>query len=321
MKGAFTLILVGVVVLVGLVVLSSGFYAVSEYEFVVITQFGELKRAVTEAGLHWKTPFIQDVTRIEKRVLAWDGDPNDIFTEDKKNIFIDTWARWRVVDPEKFYVSLNGRIQGGQKKLDDIVDGVVRDVISGYQLYELVRTTNRKLMYTVEATEFEKRTEQPEVKIGRGNIMQEILQKAGEGARLKERFGIELLDVRIKRVNYVPNVKRSIYDRMNSERERISKRFLSEAEAEQSIILGNMAKELATIEGDAKRQDSEIRGEADALAIKIYADAIRQAPEFYEFMRVLEAYEKIFDGNTRVILSTDSQLLRLLKEDVNRSGK
>ena len=319
MKGAITLILVGVVALVGLVVLSSGFYTVSEYEYVVITQFGELKGEATEAGLHWKTPFIQDVTRIEKRVLAWDGDPNDIFTQDKKNIFIDTWARWRVVDPEQFYVSLNGRIQGGQKKLDDIVDGVVRDVISGYQLYELVRTTNRDLTYTVEAAEFEKRAEQPEVKIGRGKIMQEILQRAGVG--LEERFGIELLDVRIKRVNYVQNVKSSIYGRMNSERDRISKRFLSEAEAEESIILGNMAKELATIEGDAKRQDSEIRGEADALAIKIYADAIKQAPEFYEFMRILEAYEKIFDGNTRVILSTDSQLLRLLKEDVNRSGK
>jgi membrane protease subunit HflC len=183
MTRTITLILAGIAVLALVVVLSSGLYSVRETEYVVVTQFGELKRAVTQAGLHWKTPFIQDVTRIEKRVLAWDGDPNDIFTEDKKNIFIDTWARWRVVDPRQFYVTLNGRLREGQKKLDDIVDGVVRDVISRYQLYELVRTTNRELTYTVETAEFEQRSGQPEVKVGREEIMDEIQRIAGEGLK------------------------------------------------------------------------------------------------------------------------------------------
>ncbi len=317
MNKIIPLVIIGIVVLAALVVLSGGLYTVSETEYAVVTQFGQLVRTVKDAGLHWKTPLIQDVTRIEKRILAWDGTPNDILTEDKKNIFIDTWARWRITKPEKFYVSLEGRIRQGQKKLDDIVDGVVRDVISRYQLYELVRTTNRELKYAAEAAGFEQRVKQPEVKVGRGKIMKEIHLLASEG--LEESFGIELLDVRIKRVNYVLAVKRSIYDRMNSERDRISSRLLSEAEAEQSIILGNMENELAAIEGEAKRQDSEIRGEADAEAIKIYADAIRQAPEFYEFLRTLQAYEKVFDANTTVILSTDSQLLKLLKGDEKMS--
>lgn len=302
-----------VAAVLAVVLVSAGLYSVSEMEYAVVTQFGRPVRTVTEAGLCWKNPFTQQVNRIEKRVLAWDGEPNDVLTQDKKNIFIDTWARWQVVDPGQFYISLEGRVSQGQKKLDDIVDGVVRDVIGRYELYELVRSTDRPLQYEIEDMEVDQREQQPQVKVGREKIVQEILQQAG--ADLEKDFGIRLLDVRIKRVNYIQAVRQSIYDRMISERSRISSRFLSEAEEQQNIILGDMQKELAVIEGEAAKQQSEVRGEADAKAIEVYAQAISQAPEFYEFLRTLQAYEKMFDKNTLVILSTDSQLLKLLKND------
>ncbi|KPL04657.1 MAG: hypothetical protein AMK75_00920 [Planctomycetes bacterium SM23_65] len=311
-KGIIGLITVIVVIL--LVVLLSGLYTVSEMEYAVITQFGKPVRTVTEAGLAWKNPITQRVNRIEKRILDWDGDPNDVITQDKKNIFIDTWARWRVVDPQKFYTSLGGRVANGQKKLDDIVDGVVRDKIAEYELNELVRSTNREMKYVeAGAVDTGQRETPPKVNVGRERIEHEILKRAGEG--LEQSFGIKLLDVRIKRVNYVPAVRPSIYGRMRAERSRISSKFESEAKEQEAIILGDMKKELAVIDGEAKKKTAEIRGSADAEATRIYADAIRQAREFYEFTRTLEAYEKTFDRNTLIILSTDSQLLRLLKED------
>ena len=302
-----------IVGVIALVALFSGLYAVPETEYVVITQFGNPVRTVTEAGLHWKNPITQRARRIEKRVLAWDGAPNDILTQDKKSIYIDTWARWRIVDPKQFYVSLGGWVRSGQKKLDDIVDGVVRDVIARYPLYELVRSTNRDLRYEIAETTDDQRTGQLPVKVGRGKIVEEIFEQAGKD--LEERFGIKLLDVRIKRVNYVSAVKPAIYNRMISERSRISSRFESEGEEQKNIIEGDLKKTLATIEGEAIKQSEETRGAADALAIEIYADAIRTAPEFYEFQRTLQAYEEAFDANTLIILSTDTQLLRLLKED------
>ncbi|HUW55460.1 MAG TPA: protease modulator HflC [Planctomycetota bacterium] len=314
-----TLGIVAVVVVILLIVVFSGLYTVTEMEYAVITQFGKPVRTVTEAGLAWKTPIVQEVNRIEKRILAWDGDPNDVITQDKKNIFIDTWARWRVVEPRQFYVSLGGHIANGQKKLDDIVDGVVRDIIAKYELNELVRSTNREMTYVeAEAVDTGQRTRPPDVKVGREKIELEILQRADQ--ELEQDFGIKLLNVRIKRVNYVPAVRPSIYARMQAERSRISSKFESEAEEQKQIILGDMAKELAAIEGEGKKRTSEIRGEADAQATQIYADAIRQARELYEFQRILEAYEKVFDRNTLIILSTDSKLLRLLKEDVG-SGR
>ena len=306
--------LVAVIVVLLVIVLFSGLYTVTEMQYAVITQFGKPVRTVTEAGLAWKNPITQKVNWIEKRILDWDGDPNDVITKDKKNIFIDTWARWQVVDPKQFYISLGGRIANGQKKLDDIVDGVVRDKIAEYELNELVRSSNRELKYVeAEAVDTGQRAPPPKVNVGREKIELEILQRADEG--LGQLFGMKLLDVRIKRVNYVPAVRPSIYARMRAERKRISSMFESEAKEQEAIILGDMIKELALIEGEGKKRTEEIRGDADAEATEIYANAIRQAREFYEFTRTLQAYEKTFDRNTLIILSTDSQLLRLLKED------
>jgi len=301
-----------VAAVIAIIVLSSALYTVTEFEYAVVTEFGKPVRIVTEASLYWKTPFIQDVNRIEKRILSWDGDPNDVITQDKKSIYIDTLARWKVVDPKQFYVSLKGRIPNGMKKLDDIVDGVVRDVIGRYKLIELVRSTNRELQYEVEEVDAEQKRKAQRIEVGRDRIMEEILTQAKQG--LEARFGFELLDVRIKRVNYTESVRQDVYNRMKSERNRISERFLSEAREQQNIILGDMEKELATIEGEASQKSAEIRGEADATVIDIYAKAIRQAPEFYRFLRTLEAYRNSFDSKTVVILSTDSPFLKLLKE-------
>lgn len=314
MKKRITAAVIAAVALILLIIFFSSLYTVSEMEYVVVTQFGKPVRVVTEAGLYFKNPITETANRIEKRILAWDGDPNNILTEDKKTVTVDTWARWRIVKPKTFYVTLKGRISNGHKKLDDIVDGVVRDTIAKYTLNELVRSTNRPLMYEKEMDiEADKRDAPPEVKVGRKKIEADIKERAASG--LVENFGIELLDVRIKRVNYTAAVKPSIYARMKSERDRISSRFQSEAKGQGDIIRGDMKKELALIEGEATKRSDEIRGEADALAMKIYADAIRKAPKFYEFLRTLEAYEKIFDENTKIILSTDSRLMRFLKGD------
>ncbi|MGB3195684.1 MAG: protease modulator HflC [Phycisphaerae bacterium] len=310
--------LVVAIVLIAAIVFSSALYTVSEFEYVVITEFGKPVRIVTEAGLRWKTPFIQKVTRIEKRILSWDGDPNDVITKDLKSIYIDTIARWRIVDPKQFYISLTGQIHNGMKKLDDIVDGVVRDIIGENTLIEVVRSTNRPLQYEVEEMGPGQRPEQQSIEVGREKIVQTIFAQAREG--LEERFGIELIDVRIKRVNYTETVRQDVYNRMQSERNRISERYLSEAKEEQNKILGDMQKELATIEGEASQRSAEIRGEADATVIDIYAGAIRQAPEFYRFLRTLEAYRNSFDSKTIIILSTDSPFLRLLKEEIAPDG-
>ena len=305
-------------VVIAAIVLSSALYAVSEFEYAVITEFGKPVRIVTEAGLRWKTPFIQKVTRIEKRILSWDGDPNDVITKDLKSIHIDTIARWRIVDPKQFYISLTGQIRNGMKKLDDIVDGVVRDIIGENTLIEVVRSTNRPLQYEVEEMGPGQRPEQQIIDVGREKIVQTIFAQAREG--LEERFGIKLIDVRIKRVNYTETVRQDVYNRMRSERNRISERYLSEAKEEQNKILGDMQKELATIEGEASQRSAEIRGEADATVIDIYAKAIRQAPEFYRFLRTLEAYRNSFDSKTIIILSTDSPFLSLLQEEIVPAG-
>ena len=316
MKKRITAAIIAVVVLIAVIIFFSSLYTVSEMEYVVVTQFGKPVRIVTKAGLYSKNPITQTANSIEKRILSWDGDPNTILTEDKKTVDIDTWARWRITQPEQFYVSLQGRIPNGQKKLDDIVDGVVRDTIAKYTLNELVRSTNRKLTYQEELDYEDGERDAPlEVKVGREKVELEILTRASKG--LEANFGIELLDVRIKRVNYTTEVRTSLYARMKTERDRISSRFLSEAKGQGDVIRGDMRMELAVIEGEAAKESAEIRGEADALAIKIYADAIRKAPEFYEFLRTLEAYEKIFDENTKIILSTDSRLMRLLKGDTD----
>lgn len=321
MKVPAVLVGAGVVVVIGLVVLSSSLYTVSEYEWVVLTEFGKPVRVVPELdesgeqvtgpGLYFKTPFIQAVHRIEKRLIAWDGDPNQIPTRDKKYIWIDTFARWKVVRPLEFYTSLQGRIDYGQKKLDDIVDAAVRDVVGQYNLVEVVRTSNRDLQYESEELAAEQRERAAEIAVGREKMTEQVRKKASSD--LDRKLGIDIVDVRIKRVNYVESVRRSIYERMKSERERIASRYQSEAKEQSNIILGETNRVLAQIKGESDGRSAEIRGDADAEAIRLYGEAIAKTGEFYGFLRTLEAYKLSVDERTTLLLSTEADFLRFLK--------
>jgi membrane protease subunit HflC len=310
--GAF----IGVVIGVFLILLFSGaFYTVSEWEQVVITQFGRpVGKPKTEAGLKFKIPFIQDIHRYEKRIMRWDGDPKEIPTRDKRFIYVDTTARWRIVDAQKFLEVL-GTYNQAYAKLDDIIDAVLRDYVSANPLVELVRTTNE--MPTVENVEgkvlspFQDEATAPEtVRLGREKITRAIL---AEASKAMSAFGMDLVDVRIKRINYVEQVRKKVYERMVSERKRKAAQFRSEGEGKKAEILGQMEKELKSIISGAYRTAEEIRGEADAEATRIYGDAYGQDPAFYAFFKTLETYKEAAYKNAFVILGTDSDYYRFLK--------
>ncbi len=308
MKTRIAAIVVVVVVLgVAAIVLYASVYVVQEGKQVVITQFGDPVRIVTEAGLHFKSPFIQEVHLLEKRLLPWDGDPESMQTGDKKRIDIDVWARWRIVDPMLFFKRLKTESQG-QKIIDDLVNSAVRNVVASNKLIDVVRNSNDPLV--AENQELARTAAARDVvEKGRDKVEQEILA----GIDLKE-YGMELTEVHIKRVNYVESVRKTVYERMISERLRIAKLFESEAVKEQNIILGLTRRELDGIEGEMKQKSAEIRGKADAEVIQLTAEAYGQAPEFYEFLRQLEVFKNSLGRDTRLILSTDSELFRLLKE-------
>jgi membrane protease subunit HflC len=261
--------------------------------------------ALREAGLHFKLPFIQEAHYLEKRLLPWDGAPESMQTKDKKRIDIDVWARWRIIDSMTFFVKVRSE-QRGQKILDDLVDSAVRDVVARHNLIDVVRKSNDELVYETEELE---RT-QADLVAGRGrdDVEDEILR----GVNLKE-YGMELVKVRIKRVNYVASVRETVYERMISERLRIARLYESEAIEEQNKILGQTQKELDLIEGEMEQKSAEIKGQADAQVIQLTAEAYGRSPEFYEFLRRLEVLKATHDKNTRLILSTESDLFRMLK--------
>jgi membrane protease subunit HflC len=306
---------IGVVILILLVLLISGaFYTVSEWDQVVITQFGKpIGKPKTEAGLRFKIPFIQELHRYEKRIMRWDGDPKEIPTRDKRFIYVDTTARWRIVDAQKFLEVL-GTYSQAYSKLDDIIDAVLRDYVSANPLVELVRTTNE--MPTVEEVEgkvlspFQEATAPETVRLGREKITRAIL---AEASKAMPAFGMDLVDVRIKRINYVEQVRKKVYERMVSERKRKAAQFRSEGEGQKAEILGEMDKELKSIISGAYRTAEEIRGEADAEATRIYGDAYSQDPAFYAFFKTLETYKEAAYKNAFVILGTDSDYYRFLK--------
>jgi membrane protease subunit HflC len=289
--------------------LYSALYVVEEGQQVVITQFKRPVRAVTDAGLGLKTPFIQEVHRLEKRLLPWDGEPENMQTRDKKRIFIDVWARWRIADPMKFFRDVKTE-ERGQKILDDIVDSVVRDVVARHDLIDVVRTTNEELVYD-EHEELSSASHEV-VTTGRAEIERLILSAAG--SNLGEQYGMELSGVHVKRISYVESVRQTVYERMRSERLRIAKRYESEAEEEKNRILGQMQKELDLIEGEMEQRSAEIRGQADAKVITLTAEGYGKSPEFYRFLRQLEVFKKTFGGETRLILSTQSDLFQMLKK-------
>ncbi|HUU83139.1 MAG TPA: protease modulator HflC [Phycisphaerae bacterium] len=303
---------VAIIVVLALILLRASAYTVNEAEQVIITQFGDPKDVVPDPGLHFRSPFVQQVQRLEKRLLPWDGDPENMVTKDKKNIFIDVWARWRIVDPLQFYKACR-TVNGGQGILDDLVDSSVRDVIASHNLIECVRSSNDELQYEDEVFEAERERHQELISVGRGDLEKQMLASVNASADLKATYGMEVTEVHIKRVNYVENVRDRVYERMKSERTRIASLFESEAQEERNRILGNTRKELDEIEGEMEQRAAEIRGDADAEVIKIYADALSQDPDFFLFMRQLEAYKATFDDQTRLILSTDNEFLNLLR--------
>lgn len=293
-----------------LIILVDAVYKVSETNQVIITQFGEpIGDAITTPGLHIKTPFIQKANYFEKRWLEWDGDANQIVTKDKKYIWVDTYARWRISDPLVFFQRVRDE-RGAQSRLDDIIDGETRNAIANYDLFEVVRSTNREFETTEEAAEIlDTEAVQQKVEMGRERITQIILERSSE---ITPEFGIELRDVRIKRVNYVEEVQRKVFDRMIAERQRIAAKYRSEGDGRSAEIRGQKERELKRIQSEAYRTAQEVKGKADAEAVKIYADAYNLDVEFYQFMKTLETYRTIMDKETWLFLSTDSEFLKYL---------
>lgn len=307
-----------VIVILAAVVLPAMTYTVPEGWQAVVTQFGDPVRVRTEAGLYFKPPFIQKIHRLEKRLLPWDGDPENMQTLDKKRIFIDVWARWRIVDPMKFFQAVRTENRG-YKILDDLVDSAVRDVVARNNLIEVVRSSNRELLYESDELARDAASTQDRISVGRAKMEAEILTVASVG--LKKQYGMELSVVHIKRVNYIESVRKTVYDRMKSERIRIAKLFESEAEEEKNRILGLTTKELDGIKGEQQQRAAEIRGRAKAEVIRIAAEAYSESPEFYQFLRHLETYKKTLGSGTRLVLSTDNEFLRHLLGPTVGSGE
>lgn len=287
------------------VVLYSSAYVVLEGRQVIVTQFGKPVAAIPDAGLYFKTPLIQEAHHLEKRLLPWDGAPESMQTKDKKRIDIDVWARWRIIDPMTFFIKVRTE-QGGQKILDDLLDSTVRDVVAKHNLIDVVRKSNDELIYETE--ELERTVVETVSGRGRDDVEEKILSSVD----LTE-YGMELVRVRFKRVNYVASVRETVYERMISERQRIARLFESEAQEEKNRIVGQTQKELDQIEGEMEQRSREIRGEADAQVIQLTAEAYGRSPEFYQFLRQLEVFKKALGQDTRLILSTDSELLQMLK--------
>jgi membrane protease subunit HflC len=306
-------IIVVVVVILGFFI-SGAFYTVREWEQVVITQFGRIVGdPKNTAGLYFKIPIIQEINRYEKRIMRWDGDPKEIPTRDKRFIYVDTTARWRIVDAKKFRRVLVNYDQA-YTKLNDTIDAVVRDFVSANPLVELVRSTNwmpkLKEGEEVVLSPFPEATARATVEMGREKITRAIL---AEASKAMPDFGMELVDVRIKRINYVERVRQKVYERMISERKRKAAQFRSEGEGQKAEILGQMEKELKSIVSGAYRTAEEIRGNADAEATKIYGEAYGEDPEFYAFFKTLETYKEFAYKNASVILGTDSDYYKFLK--------
>jgi membrane protease subunit HflC len=292
-----------------IIVVNAAFYQVNEAQQVIITQFGNpVGSPVTEPGMHAKLPFVQRANHFEKRFLEWDGSPNQVPTRDKRFIWVDTYARWRIVDPLKFFQRLRDE-RGAQSRLDDILDGETRNAVARYDLIELVRSTNRKPGdVPFEAGEDKVILEQ--IQKGRREIQREILERAA--ARTSD-LGIELLDLRLKRINYVEEVQKDVFARMIAERQQVAELFRSQGEGESARIHGERERELKRIQSEAYRTAEELRGKADAQATDIYADAHGRDADFYAFTKSLETYEKTIDPKTYFILSTDSELLKFLQ--------
>ncbi len=304
-------------VLAAIILAFSAAYTVQETEQVIITQFGKpVGDPVLEAGLHFKTPFIQTVNSLEKRFLEWDGRPNEMPTKDKTYIMVDTFGRWRISDAKQYFLRLRDE-RSARSRLNDILGSETRNAIAKHELIEVIRTTKDRKPERdeslVDASALGAIGVLYPIHDGRGVIEQEIFEKAAP--KLLD-FGIELLDVRFKRINYNESVRQRIYERMISERQQIAERFRSEGAGEAAKIIGKKEKDLLEIESEAYKKVEEIRGAADAKATEIYAAAYNLSPEaaeFYQFIKTMEVYQEMLNQDTTLILSTDSDIFRLLK--------
>ena len=296
------------------VVLYSSLYTLEEGRQAIVVQFGRpVGETVTEAGLHMKLPFVQEVREFEKRLLVWDGDPNQVPTKGREFIWVDTTARWRIADAKKFLENVASEA-GAQNRLNDILDSVVRDQVSSSELVELVRSATWKVPEDEVLKEVPKEREEElkrEIARGREEITRTVL---AEARKIIPQYGIELVDVRIKRLDYVESVREKVYERMISERKRIAAQFRSEGEGRSAEILGTMEKELRRIRSTAYRRVQEIQGKADANATRIYGKSYNKNPEFYSFLRTLESYKEKTNKNSVMILTTDSDFYQYVKK-------
>lgn len=305
-------IIIGVAIIVALAFMTGVIYIVDETQQVVITQFGKpVGQPVTAAGIHFKTPIVQMANYFDKRVLEWDGDPNQIPTNDKKYIWVDVTARWKISDPLEFLQSVNNELNA-HGRLDDIINSATRDVVTAHLLVETVRNTNRLLESTEDFGEDVIAGEETieRIEIGRKELERDILAKA---RKLAPQYGIELVDVRIKRVNYIEAVRKKVYERMIAERKRAAEKYRSEGQGKRAEIDGEREKELKRIRSEAYKTAQGLKGKADAEAIKIYAMAYSQDEEFYTFLKTLDTYKKTIDENSTILLTTDSDYYRYIK--------
>jgi len=288
------------ILFVSLITIRGAVFVVNEFEQVVITQFGKpIGDPIISAGLHFKVPFIQKTNYFDKRTLEWDGKPNQIPTKDKRYIWVDVTARWKITEPLKFLESVTSEI-GAQARLDDIISSVTRDVVTSRNLLEVVRTTDRLGDVTKKEEPF----------FSGERLTKIILQRSSKDI---SKYGIELIDVRIKRINYAKQVRERVYDRMISERKRQAEKYRSEGEGKKAEVEGEMEKELKRIESEAYKKSQKIVGEADAKAINVYAESYNKNPEFYSFLKTLETYKNTIDSSTTILLTTDSEYYKYLK--------
>ena len=301
---------VGVVAAIAL--LFSSVYTLSETEQAILTQFGKpVGGVVKDPGLHLKVPLVQEVHRFDKRWLEYDGNPNEIPTKDKKYIWVASYARWRIADPLRFFQAVRDE-RGGQSRLDDIVDGETRNAIASFDLIELVRSTNRTFQVTEDLAGIGAAEAMAKVSSGRAGIAKIILDKA---AKITPEFGIELVDVRFKRINYVESVQKKVFERMISERKRIAERSRSEGQGRAAEIRGQKERDVLGASSAGYKSAQEVKGIADAKATAIYARAYGRDPDLYQFVKSMEALSASLDEKTWLILSTNSELLKFLKSD------
>lgn len=300
-----------VLVIIAVILIAQSAYVINETEQVVITQFGKpIGEAKTTPGLKFKAPFVQKANYFEKRFLAWDGDPNQIPTKDKKFIFVDTYARWQITDPLQFFKRLTNE-RGAKSRLDDILDGETRDYIANHNLEEIIRTSNRVPIPSGAVGE-EVGDTLINIMVGREKIQDMILESANKKVT---DLGIAILDFRVKRIIYIEDVRTQVYERMKSERYRIADKFRAEGQGEASRINGEKERDLKIIQSVAFRQAEEIMGKADAKATAIYAGAYNQTSSsrsLYSFLKSMETFEHTFDTATTVVLSTKSELYKYL---------